>query len=149
MRSFPDSAHLSLIENREMVTLDMSTGSYSSHHHFLSFLFFLYVLVTMLAWEEEDVSDMPESSPLFGKDVIKRIKLCEREWEEEYLQPQGEATEETYLTSSKKPITCLYSPADTEQFDYLRDLGFPGTEPFTRGIHPTIYRGRPFVSHSL
>ncbi|MFB0508468.1 MAG: methylmalonyl-CoA mutase family protein [Thermodesulfobacteriota bacterium] len=92
---------------------------------------------------------MPESSPLFGKDVIKRIKLCEREWEEEYLQPQGEATEETYLTSSKKPIKCLYSPADTEQFDYLRDLGFPGTEPFIRGIHPTIYRGRPFVFHSL
>lgn len=35
-----------------------------------------YVLSTMLAWEEEDMSDTPENSSLFGKDVIKMIKLC-------------------------------------------------------------------------
>ncbi len=95
------------------------------------------------------MSDMAESTPLFRKEVIKQIKSCEREWEEEYLQPQGKRTEETYLTSSGIPMKCLYSPADRAKLYYLKDLGFPGTKLFTRGIHPTMCGGRPFVSHSL
>jgi methylmalonyl-CoA mutase N-terminal domain/subunit len=41
----------------------------------------------------------------------------------------------------------LYTPADLpdQGFDYLRDLGFPGQYPFTRGIHPSMYRGRLFT----
>jgi methylmalonyl-CoA mutase N-terminal domain/subunit len=41
----------------------------------------------------------------------------------------------------------LYTPADLPEggFDYLRDLGFPGHYPFTRGIHPSMYRGRLFT----
>ncbi|MCX7779494.1 MAG: methylmalonyl-CoA mutase family protein [Negativicutes bacterium] len=36
----------------------------------------------------------------------------------------------------------LYTPLDLEGFDYERDLGFPGEYPFTRGVQPTMYRGR-------
>ncbi|HED65053.1 MAG TPA: methylmalonyl-CoA mutase [Planctomycetes bacterium] len=36
----------------------------------------------------------------------------------------------------------LYTPADLEGFDHDRDLGYPGQFPFTRGVHPTMYRGR-------
>ena len=36
----------------------------------------------------------------------------------------------------------LYTPADLEGMDYLQDLGLPGAYPFTRGVHPTMYRGR-------
>ncbi|VBB06332.1 methylmalonyl-coa mutase alpha/beta chain catalytic [Lucifera butyrica] len=36
----------------------------------------------------------------------------------------------------------LYTPLDIEGFDYERDLGFPGDYPFTRGVQPTMYRGR-------
>lgn len=36
----------------------------------------------------------------------------------------------------------LYTPLDVEGFDYERDLGFPGEYPFTRGVQPTMYRGR-------
>ncbi|MCX7971364.1 MAG: methylmalonyl-CoA mutase family protein, partial [Negativicutes bacterium] len=36
----------------------------------------------------------------------------------------------------------LYTPLDIEGFDYLNDLGFPGEYPFTRGVQPTMYRGR-------
>jgi methylmalonyl-CoA mutase N-terminal domain/subunit len=41
----------------------------------------------------------------------------------------------------------LYTPADLpeQELDYLRDLGFPGQYPFTRGIHPSMYRGRLFT----
>ncbi len=36
----------------------------------------------------------------------------------------------------------LYTPLDTENLDYERDLGFPGEYPYTRGVQPTMYRGR-------
>lgn len=95
------------------------------------------------------MSDTSKGTILFRKEVIKNIKLCERRWKEEYLRPEGKESEETYLTSSGIPIKSLYSPADIEEFDYRKDLGFPGTEPFTRGIHPTMYRGRPFTIRQL
>ncbi len=95
------------------------------------------------------MSDTAKRTILFRKEVIKKIKLCERRWEEEYLRPEGKESEETYLTLSGIPIKSLYSPADIEEFDYRRDLGFPGTEPFTRGIHPTMYRGRPFTIRQI
>jgi len=95
------------------------------------------------------MSDTSKGTMLFRKEVIKKIKLCERRWKEEYLRPEGKESKETYLTSSGIPIKSLYSPADIEEFDYRKDLGFPGTEPFTRGIHPTMYRGRPFTIRQL
>ena len=36
----------------------------------------------------------------------------------------------------------LYTPLDVEGIDYEKDLGFPGEYPFTRGVQPTMYRGR-------
>ncbi|SDF20498.1 acyl-CoA mutase large subunit family protein [Sporolituus thermophilus] len=40
------------------------------------------------------------------------------------------------------PEQRIYTPVDLEGFDYERDLGFPGEYPFTRGVQPTMYRGR-------
>jgi len=45
-------------------------------------------------------------------------------------------------TVSERTIKELYTPADLPGFDYLRDLHFPGKYPYTRGVHPTMYRGR-------
>jgi methylmalonyl-CoA mutase, N-terminal domain len=39
----------------------------------------------------------------------------------------------------------VYTAEDLPDFDYLRDLGFPGEPPFTRGPYPTMYRGRPWT----
>ena len=36
----------------------------------------------------------------------------------------------------------LYTPLDIEGFDYEKDLGYPGEYPFTRGVQPTMYRGK-------
>jgi methylmalonyl-CoA mutase N-terminal domain/subunit len=44
-------------------------------------------------------------------------------------------------TADGLPVDLLYTPADVAT-DYLRDLGFPGEPPYTRGIYPTMYRGR-------
>jgi methylmalonyl-CoA mutase N-terminal domain/subunit len=50
-----------------------------------------------------------------------------------------------FSTSSAELTQPLQTPADLGDVDYLRDLGFPGEPPFTRGIHPTMYRGRPWT----
>ena len=52
---------------------------------------------------------------------------------------------ERFSTVSGRPIKELYTPADLAGFDYLRDLHFPGEYPYTRGVHPTMYRGRPWT----
>lgn len=48
----------------------------------------------------------------------------------------------TFTTVSGRKIKELYTPADIADFDYLKDLNFPGEYPYTRGIHPSMYRGR-------
>jgi methylmalonyl-CoA mutase N-terminal domain/subunit len=40
------------------------------------------------------------------------------------------------------PVKRLYTPVDTANLEYAKDLGFPGEYPFTRGVHATMYRGR-------
>jgi methylmalonyl-CoA mutase N-terminal domain/subunit len=48
---------------------------------------------------------------------------------------------EKFVSGSGDEIQRLYSPADVEEFDYS-DIGFPGEFPYTRGVQPTMYRGR-------
>ena len=47
-----------------------------------------------------------------------------------------------FATGSGIPLERVYTPENNEDFDYLNDLGEPGQYPFTRGIQPTMYRGR-------
>ena len=47
-----------------------------------------------------------------------------------------------FVNTSGIPIERLYTPVDLQEIDYLSDLGFPGSYPFTRGVQPTMYRGR-------
>jgi len=52
---------------------------------------------------------------------------------------------ERFVTTSGRPIERLYDPGDIAAIDYERDIGWPGEYPFTRGVHPTGYRGRPWT----
>ena len=47
-----------------------------------------------------------------------------------------------FTTVSGRPVQPLYRPVDAAGLSYEHDLGDPGQYPFTRGIHPTMYRGR-------
>ena len=49
---------------------------------------------------------------------------------------------ERFVTTSGTEIAPLYTPLDTPEQDYTRDLGFPGEYPYTRGVHPTLHRGK-------
>jgi len=73
-----------------------------------------------------------------------RFEQARKQWEEQTLKPAlGRAAERPALTdSSGSPVERLHTPADTASIDYVRDLGFPGEFPYTRGVQPTMYRGR-------
>ncbi len=57
-------------------------------------------------------------------------------------QPGGEAERATY---SGFPVAGLYTPLDVDGVDALDDIGLPGEFPFTRGVHHTGYRGKPWT----
>lgn len=76
------------------------------------------------------------------------LKDATENWEKSTLKETLERrkeTKETFITTSSQPIERLYTPLDLVDFDYLEDLNFPGQFPYTRGIHPTMYRGRPWT----
>ena len=50
--------------------------------------------------------------------------------------------QEVFVNASGIPIKRLYTPLDQKEMDYASDMGFPGEYPFTRGVQPTMYRGR-------
>ena len=47
-----------------------------------------------------------------------------------------------FITASSEPVELLATPETLKDFDYDRDLGMPGQFPYTRGVHPNMYRGR-------
>ncbi len=67
-----------------------------------------------------------------------------REWEERFTGSKKRADVYPY-TISGIPIRPLYGPDDVAGTDLARDLAHPGEYPFTRGIHPTMYRGKMFT----
>ncbi|HEX6262399.1 MAG TPA: methylmalonyl-CoA mutase family protein, partial [Actinomycetota bacterium] len=66
--------------------------------------------------------------------------MKKEEWRQRYREA-GERDAD-FETISGEPIEPLYTPEDLEGFDHDRDLGFPGEYPYTRGVYPSMYRGR-------
>ena len=78
-------------------------------------------------------------------EVANRLQEAEREWEERTLKPTIKRMPESkdkFTTVSLAPVERLYTPSSIPDFDYERELGFPGDPPYTRGIHATGYRGK-------
>jgi methylmalonyl-CoA mutase N-terminal domain/subunit len=68
-----------------------------------------------------------------------------QDWHETILTPalkRSAQRQEKFETSSGVEIDTVYTPEDLPNFDYVRDLGYPGEYPFTRGVQPNMYRGR-------
>ena len=83
---------------------------------------------------------------MFDPEELEEIRAARDAWEDETLQPTlerfGERREEFYTDTEGQVIERLYTPSDVADLDYGDDLGFPGEEPYTRGVYPTMYRGR-------
>ena len=76
------------------------------------------------------------------------IEEAKKRWEETTLKQSLQKLPEKngpYTTVSMRPVERLYTPAELSDFDFERDLSFPGEPPFTRGIHATGYRGKPWT----
>ncbi|MFX1478430.1 MAG: methylmalonyl-CoA mutase [Promethearchaeota archaeon] len=81
---------------------------------------------------------------MFSKEELMKFEQKRKEWEKTTLSnfiKNGER-EEKFETPSGIHIKQLYGPEDIKNTDYIDDLGFPGTPPFTRGVYPNMYRGR-------
>jgi methylmalonyl-CoA mutase N-terminal domain/subunit len=73
------------------------------------------------------------------------IAAARAQWEQERVAAalkRGPERRERFVTSSGIEIKREYDPTDLTDFNFLGDLGFPGSYPFTRGVQPTMYRGR-------
>jgi methylmalonyl-CoA mutase N-terminal domain/subunit len=82
------------------------------------------------------------------EEELKRLHDARRHWEEGALAKTLEKAPERrehFETLSGLETDRLYTPEHTAELDYERDLGFPGQYPFTRGIQPTMYRGRAWT----
>jgi methylmalonyl-CoA mutase N-terminal domain/subunit len=72
--------------------------------------------------------------------TVKRLKKAREDWENEYRS--GRKREADYTTISGMEVPPLATPLDLNGFEYEKDLGFPGSYPYTRGIHSSMYRGK-------
>src|SRR5512144_124242 len=82
---------------------------------------------------------------MFDPAKLNEIAQARDRWEETTLQNSlGKLPErdDPFITASSEPVARLYTPLDIADFDYMDDLGFPGEAPFTRGVHPTLYRSK-------
>ncbi len=97
---------------------------------------------------------MKTTSPDIEKDKEKNRKAeqpkyddAKKKWKE-----QLEATAKTdrkWVTVSSAPVKPMYLPEDVEGKDYMRDLGFPGQYPYTRGVHASMYRGKMWTQRQF
>jgi len=82
---------------------------------------------------------------MFDKEEMKKIKQLKKEWENNVVQKTLERFPERkdkFVTGSGKEVERLYTPVNLEEYDYNKELNFPGQYPYTRGVQPTMYRGR-------
>jgi len=87
----------------------------------------------------------PGTSKTATLDSERKPSKAEQHWEEATLAPTLKKSPERaaeFTTVSSYPIRRLYTEADLPNWNPETDLGFPGEPPYTRGIHPTMYRGK-------
>jgi len=82
---------------------------------------------------------------MFDEDALGKIKTAKGKWEKEIMdRALGKEKErkDVFTSISGEPIERLYTPLDVSDLNYNDQLGYPGQFPFTRGVQPTMYRGR-------
>jgi methylmalonyl-CoA mutase N-terminal domain/subunit len=87
------------------------------------------------------MSQQPVQLPLPG------FEAARAQWQDEYGQQMG--GEEIRRNRSGIEVRPLYTSADWDGQRYLEDLGFPGQPPMTRGIYPSMHRGRTWSQRQL
>jgi methylmalonyl-CoA mutase, N-terminal domain len=82
---------------------------------------------------------------MYDREKVGQIGEETELWEEtdvQRAQARFAERQDPFTTISGAPVERLYTPVDVAGLDYERDLGLPGRYPYTRGVHPTGYRGK-------
>jgi methylmalonyl-CoA mutase N-terminal domain/subunit len=97
----------------------------------------------------EAVSQRKSRSPsLFNERALKKTRDRQVEWEQKALNPflsENPERKKKFENLSEVEIKRIYTPLDVQSLDYEQDLGFSGDPPFTRGVYPSMYRGRTWT----
>ena len=83
---------------------------------------------------------MPET-----KESSSPVAIEKERWKQQTLEPavsKHPERKKSFQTVSLAEVDRLYTPTDVDELDFNRDIAFPGEFPYTRGIHPTGYRGK-------
>ncbi len=95
----------------------------------------------MSAQPQSSTGQVPEQLELPGFDDARE------QWQQHYSQQLGDA--KPIFNRSGLEVKPLYTQADVDSDAYMRNLGFPGQLPMTRGIYPTMHRGRTWTQRQL
>jgi len=81
---------------------------------------------------------------VFDKEELERIRQGREKYDEKVGKDLAKHPErrEKFETGGGLDLERLYTPEALADRDYMEDIGFPGSYPFTRGVQPTMYRGR-------
>jgi methylmalonyl-CoA mutase N-terminal domain/subunit len=82
---------------------------------------------------------------MYDRAKMDELRRALERWEETTLQQSQVRLPErqsSFITTSSEPIARLYTPLDIADLEYGEDLGLPGEYPYTRGVHPTLYRSK-------
>ncbi len=94
----------------------------------------------------ESMGDGGQATPLYDPKSLKKIEEAYLMWLDGLDQKDKEKFEQPLYTMLgvkdriKRPL--LVTPLNVKEIDYLKDIGFSGLPPFTRGLHPNMYRGK-------
>jgi methylmalonyl-CoA mutase N-terminal domain/subunit len=93
-----------------------------------------------------------KGTPLYNPEALAKMKKDFEVWQNTVVMEKDRknwfVTPKTIM-GSDIPRGLLYTPIDNENLDYEKDLGFSGQEPFTRGLHANMYRGRTWTLRQL
>lgn len=81
---------------------------------------------------------------MYDAKKLKKIEETSAAWTKKTQDLLAKRPERkaNFQTLSEIPVERVYTPLDESESEYLEDLGFPGSYPYTRGVQPTMYRGR-------
>jgi methylmalonyl-CoA mutase N-terminal domain/subunit len=90
---------------------------------------------------------LPEAAALPLTPEQERVRVAKEEWRKKAAAAfaRTPAWRKDFTTVSSAEVNPLGTPDDLAGFDYARDLGWPGEFPYTRGVQPTMYRGKPWT----
>src|SRR5215217_929829 len=86
---------------------------------------------------------VPDNNAVTGADGPDALRALRQRWREQYAA--GREREADFTTLSGEEVAPLYDPLDHPDRDVAATIGVPGQYPFTRGVYPSMYRGRPWT----